>query len=108
MATKILRIGTSAFLALLPAFSLTALAHPLNGTGLAKEFNHPLLGLDHLLDEPFLYITAVIILALSIGITGFIMKRKRNTITKKTTEIAARPELNPTVYEKILDSMKIE
>lgn len=62
-----------------------AQAHELGGTGLAKEFNHPLLGVDHLLDEPFLYISAFILLALSIGVTGYV-KRRKNRMIKKIPE----------------------
>ncbi len=85
MLKKIFPLGISALAATLPALSLVALAHPLQGTGLAKEFNHPLLGLDHLQDEPFLYIAALIILALSLGVTSFILniKRKKNAVAKK-------------------------
>ena len=64
MLKKAHSIGISVVVAMTPILSIVALAHPLQGTGLAKEFNHPLLGLDHLADEPFLYITVVIVLAL--------------------------------------------
>ena len=69
-----------------------AYAHELGGTGLASEFTHPLLGLDHLMDEPFLYISALILIALSIMVTGSLWIRK-NAISKKSrTEDDKNPE----------------
>lgn len=58
-------------------------AHELGGTGLAYEFNHPLLGLDHLLDAPFLYGSIVLMAALIIGAKN-LWKMKKIGSNKKT------------------------